>query len=94
MARTSSQSHELCNTSIGSIGTPWTGEIRPRKRGVAVDCELSDTLAPLTLAKGDLLGWFNMGSTVIMMLPEGAGEWSEKLVSGNRLRMGEVIGRR
>ena len=78
--------------NVGSISTPWTGEIKPQKRGVVVDCELSESNASKNVAKGELLGWFNMGSTVIMLLPDGRGEWSETLQPGKTLRMGEAIG--
>lgn len=78
--------------NVGSISTPWTGEIRARKRGTVVDCNLSASAYSTRVNKGDLLGWFNMGSTVIMLLPNGAGCWSESLTSGLRLRMGEAIG--
>jgi phosphatidylserine decarboxylase len=54
----------------------------------------SDDGRPTTVAKGDLLGWFNMGSTVIILTPDGRTEWSEGLVTGKTLRMGEVIGQR
>lgn len=80
--------------NVGSISTPWTGEIRPQKRGVVVDYDLSQSSPSTTVATGDLLGWFNMGSTVILLMPDGRGEWSENLVTGKTLRMGEVIGRR
>lgn len=76
--------------NVGSISTPWTGEIRPRKRGVVEVMKLDS--APRQLAKGDLLGWFNMGSTVILLLPDGSGGWSETLLSGKPLVMGETIG--
>ncbi len=76
--------------NVGSISTPWTGEIRPRKRGVVETLALGDTSRDLR--KGDLLGWFNMGSTVILLLPDGAAEWSEMLVAGETVRMGERIG--
>lgn len=76
--------------NVGSITTPWTGEIRPRKRGVVEPQDLDR--APRELAKGDLLGWFNMGSTVILLLPKGVLRWHDKLISGNRVRMGETIG--
>jgi hypothetical protein len=33
-----------------------------------------------------------MGSTVILLLPPGAGRWQETLVAGRVLRMGERIG--
>ena len=76
--------------NVGSISTPWTGEIRPRKRGVVETMSLGD--APRDLSKGDLLGWFNMGSTVILLLPDGLAEWGETLMAGETLRMGEKIG--
>ena len=76
--------------NAGSISTPWTGEIRPRKRGVVETLDIS--AAPRDVQKGDLLGWFNMGSTVILLLPEGAAEWHDTLLPGSSVRMGEAIG--
>ena len=76
--------------NVGSISTPWTGEIRPRKTGVVDVLDISKH--PTNLSKGDLLGWFNMGSTVILLLPQGACEWDDDLEPGETLRMGEEIG--
>ena len=47
---------------------------------------------PRSVEKGDLLGWFNMGSTVILLFPDGACDWDHALHSGQTLRMGETIG--
>lgn len=76
--------------NVGSISTPWSGEIRPRKSGIvdAIDISNHDT----NVRKGDLLGWFNMGSTVILLLPDGACEWNDDLEPGDTLRMGESVG--
>jgi len=76
--------------NVGSISTPWSGEIRPRKAGVVDVLDLSGH--PTAVDKGDLLGWFNMGSTVIMLLPEGVCDWDENLAPGETLRMGVKIG--
>ncbi|NNF40990.1 MAG: phosphatidylserine decarboxylase [Woeseiaceae bacterium] len=76
--------------NVGSIATPWSGEIRPCKTGVVQVINLS--AHPTTVAKGDLLGWFNMGSTVILLLPRGGGRWHDDLEPGATLRMGEAIG--
>ena len=76
--------------NVGSISTPWTGEIRPRKRGVVESLDID--AAPRSLDKGDLLGWFNMGSTIILLLPHGTAAWQKSLVPGSRVRMGEKIG--
>ena len=76
--------------NVGSISTPWSGEIRPRTQGVVDQLNLSKH--PATVKKGDLLGWFNMGSTVILLLPADACEWNDDLRSGEKVRVGEAIG--
>jgi phosphatidylserine decarboxylase len=76
--------------NVGSISTPWTGEVRPRKAGVVDVLDVSTH--PAQVAKGDLLGWFNMGSTVILLLPRDVCEWDDDLEPGETLRMGEEIG--
>jgi phosphatidylserine decarboxylase len=76
--------------NVGSISTPWSGEIRPRKSGVVESIELSS--APRDIRKGDLLGWFNMGSTVIVLLPPGRSTWHNDFVPGVTTVMGSAIG--
>ena len=77
--------------NVGSITTPWTGEIRPRRSGVV---ELMETgSAERGITKGDLVGWFNMGSTVIVLLPRDAGSLGEDTVAGRVVRVGEALGK-
>jgi phosphatidylserine decarboxylase len=76
--------------NVGSISTPWSGEIRPRKSGTVDDISLQG--ASRDIAIGDLLGWFNMGSTVIVLLPTGACRWNDELQPGQPLCMGRRIG--
>jgi len=73
---------------VGSITTPWTGEIRPRRGGMVEQLPIAPGPG-LEVAKGDLLGWFNFGSTVIVLLPERACEWRDGLETGAHLRVGE-----
>ena len=76
--------------NVGSISTRWSGEIRPRKSGVV---EMLDTSAhSRRVEKGELLGWFNMGSTVIVLLPRDVCDWRHDLTPGKTLCMGESIG--
>jgi phosphatidylserine decarboxylase len=75
--------------NVGSISTPWTGEIRPRKHGMVE--VLETTSHPARVRKGDLLGWFNMGSTVILLMPQDSCEWDDDIEPGKTLRMGEAI---
>jgi phosphatidylserine decarboxylase len=77
--------------NVGSITTRWTGTVRPRKSGVVEDLKLDPEVSP-SVVKGGLLGWFNMGSTVIVLLPPDTCTWRDDLVLGRRVRMGEAIG--
>jgi len=76
--------------NVGSISTPWSGEIRPRKGGSVDVLDLSSHSR--NVRKGDLLGWFNMGSTVIVLLPKDVCAWREDFSHGVATRVGEVIG--
>ncbi|MAD92042.1 MAG: phosphatidylserine decarboxylase [Gammaproteobacteria bacterium] len=76
--------------NVGSISTPWTGEILPRKKGVVEVLDLSNY--PSKIKKGDLLGWFNMGSTVILLMPKDFCKFSNNLLQGATLQMGMEIG--
>ncbi len=78
--------------NVGSIATPWTGELRPRKGNVVENIDLRGSTSSRTVDKGDLLGWFNMGSTVILLLPPQVCEWRSEMGCGDALKMGEAIG--
>lgn len=75
--------------NVGSITTPWTGEIRPQAKGLVETCALNET--DRTVSRGDLLGWFNMGSTVILLLPKDAAEWNTDAATGDTVQMGEQL---
>jgi phosphatidylserine decarboxylase len=78
---------------VGSISTPWTGQIRPRRKGVVQDIDILKNDYPTEVRKGDLAGCFNMGSTVIILFPPGVCELDSILVPGANIRMGQAIGR-
>jgi phosphatidylserine decarboxylase len=76
---------------VGSIETPWHGEVHgPRHETTRWSYHGDDSLH---LAKGAEMGRFNMGSTVILLLPPGVAEWQGALQAGQALRLGQVIGR-
>lgn len=77
--------------NVGSITTPWTGELRPRRRGVVSELDIRRTETNPYVEKGDLLGWFNFGSSVILLLPRAAARLDDGLDAGAKLRMGERI---
>ena len=75
---------------VGSMATVWAGDITPR-RG-ARPTRLAQPSPAVRLERGAELGRFNMGSTVILLLP-GTATWADSLVAGSFIRVGDTIGR-
>lgn len=76
---------------VGSLETVWAGRVTPpHLRGAPAQYE---TMNPVVLGRGEELGRFNMGSTVILLAPPGAVDWMDTLAPGKTVRMGEAIGR-
>jgi Phosphatidylserine decarboxylase len=76
---------------VGSIETVWAGEITPPQRGFVHYWRYSGDSA-LTLKKGEEMGRFNMGSTVILLFGESAVKFKQELKTGAELKMGKQIG--
>jgi phosphatidylserine decarboxylase len=76
---------------VGSMETVWHGEVTPRSPRKPAPLRLDVARAPLTLARGAELGRFNMGSTVILLLPPGRGSWLPALASGTTLAVGAQL---
>jgi phosphatidylserine decarboxylase len=72
---------------VGSMETSWQGQITPPYGKVVKFYDYTEK--EFELFKGDELGRFNMGSTVIMLLSETAP--ALKLQSGQELKMGQVL---
>jgi phosphatidylserine decarboxylase len=80
---------------VSSIETVWAGTITPmRQRVNNWDYEPTTTPATIELDKGEEMGRFNMGSTVILLFGKDAMDWTEELTAGSTVRMGETIGER
>ncbi len=78
---------------VGSMSTVWHGDVAPRAaRGVS-ELPVTGEHAPLRLARGAELGRFNMGSTVILLLPPRAVDWSADIGAGQVIRVGQTLGR-
>ncbi len=78
---------------VGSISTVWHGEVTPRRPRRRADLPLDASRAGLTLVRGAEVGRFNMGSTVILLLPAGSAEWLTPLTPGSTVRVGQAIAR-
>ncbi len=78
---------------VGSVSVVWqSGEVTPAKPRPQYPMPLPLPSPAPALAKGEEMGRFNMGSTVILLLPPGMAEWEASLVAGQPLRLGERIG--
>jgi phosphatidylserine decarboxylase len=77
---------------VGSMSTVWHGEVTPRSPRRRIELPLESARAALTLARGAEMGRFNMGSTVIVVLPPGRAKWRADLLAGAPVRMGERLG--
>lgn len=73
---------------VAGIETVFAGQHTPLPRPV----RFQPADARVELAAGDELGRFLLGSTVIVLLPEGVGQWRENLNAGMPLRVGERLG--
>lgn len=73
---------------VGSVDTVWGGRICPPHHRRATDF----VSAQGHYARGDEIGRFNMGSTVILLASKGLLRWTPELEPGQDLRMGEAIG--
>lgn len=73
--------------NVASLTTTLTGEIASGAERLIAD------ESPGVIARGDELGRFNLGSTIVMLFPRGTATWLETLVPGQEIRMGEALGR-
>jgi phosphatidylserine decarboxylase len=78
--------------NVGSMATVWHGDVAPRRHREVTALPVTDERAPIELPKGAEMARFNMGSTIILLLPPGASQWAASLTAGRTLRMGERIG--
>jgi phosphatidylserine decarboxylase len=78
---------------VGSMDTVWHGEITPRSPRTRLQLPLDDSRAPLRLEKGAEMGRFNMGSTVILILPPDTIDWLPELRARAPVCMGQTLAR-
>ena len=78
---------------VGSISTVWHGDVAPRSPHERVDLPLATSRSPLKLSKGAEMGRFNMGSTVILLLPPDMLDWLPKFATGTRIEVGQMLAR-
>ncbi len=76
--------------NVASIETVWAGEVTP-PRARAVHGRSYDPNA-VRLERGEELGRFNMGSTVILLFPPDAIRWAPALEADTPVRVNQALG--
>jgi phosphatidylserine decarboxylase len=79
-------------TIVGSMATVWHGVVNPPRPGQLREWRYDD--APVELAQGAEMGRFLLGSTVVLLYPEGGLQFNPGWMPGGAIRMGEPMARR
>jgi phosphatidylserine decarboxylase len=83
-------------TIVGSMATVWHGVVNPPRPGRVRDWRYTD--APITLAQGEEMGRFLLGSTVVMLFPkasvDGPLAFNPAWAPAGSIRLGEVMAQR
>jgi len=74
--------------NVGSMATVWAGDITPAARRVMTRLPAQD----VSLEKGEELGRFNMGSTVILLFQRDRARWLGEVRAGAIVRLGQSLG--
>jgi phosphatidylserine decarboxylase len=75
---------------VAGMETVWSGPVTPPHGQPARTERFGDARAELE--RGQEMGRFNTGSTVIVLFPGNRVRWSDELYAGSGVRMGQAIG--
>ena len=81
-------------TVTASMSTVWAGVVNPPRPDEVVEYHYNtEGEGVIRLKKGEEMGAFRLGSTVINLFPKGAVALEPHLQAGEKTRMGEKLGR-
>ena len=78
-------------TIVGSMATVWHGVVNATRTGAMREWKYD--AGAVSLAQGEEMGRFLLGSTVVMLFPKGRMEFSHDWQPGRAVRMGEAMSR-
>ena len=76
-------------TIVGSMATVWHGVVNPPRSKRLREWRYDDQR--IELAQGDEMGRFLLGSTVVLLMPNGALRFNPEWVPGREIRLGEAM---
>jgi len=74
--------------NVASISTAWAGEI------VSQSMLIQESFTPVnapSFCKGDYIGHFNLGSTIVMLFPNEVATWLQELKEAQPVRVGQKL---
>jgi phosphatidylserine decarboxylase len=77
-------------TIVGSMATVWHGVVNPPRPGTVREWRYDEQ--EITLQKGEEMGRFLLGSTVVMLFPKNTLSFNPEWHPTKALRMGEAMG--
>jgi len=79
-------------TIVGSMATVWHGQVNPPRPGTIKEWNYAP--GEVVLKKGDEMGRFLLGSTVVMLFPKRRLRFTDAWAPTRPIRMGEAMGSR
>ncbi len=79
-------------TIVGSMATVWHGVVNPPRSKQVREWRYENQ--PIALKKGDEMGRFLLGSTVVMLFPKGDLRFNPAWAPAGAIRMGEAMAQR
>jgi phosphatidylserine decarboxylase len=79
-------------TIVGSMATSWHGVVNPQRLGRLSEWTYDTT--PVVLKKGEEMGRFLLGSTVVMLFKEKTIEFNKDWAPERKVKLGEMMGNR
>ena len=76
-------------TIVGSMATVWHGIVNPPRGGAVREWRYNDK--PVALQRGDEMGRFLLGSTVVLLFPKGGLRFNAKWAAGGAVQLGEAM---
>lgn len=79
-------------TIVGAIGTSWHGDLLRRMKRKSFVYDEDHAIQNKKLKKAEEMGYFKLGSTVIVLFEERARvQWHAALTSGTKIKMGQAL---
>ncbi len=79
-------------TIVGSMATVWHGVVNPKRTNKVSDWSYADQ--SIVLGKGEEMGRFLLGSTIVMLFQKNTIIFNHSWAPGGNVRLGEMMGNR